>query len=123
MSTRSRWSRSLVVVGGIGMFIGAIDPLEGSVLVLVGSALVLLGMFLGQEPRQVLLYWSAAFGLIVLGVAAMFALSALGGIGGTSGQSMWLGVLILPYPVGWIMGVVNLLSRLTRGVRHRHAVT
>ncbi len=123
MNTRSLWSRILVVVGGIGMLLGAIDPLEGSVVILVGSALVLLGMFLGQEERQVLLYWAAAFVLIALGVAAMFALSVVGGIGGTSGHSMWWGVLILPYPVGWIMGMASLLLRLVRSARHRHAAT
>lgn len=105
------------------MFFGAIDPLEGSVVILAGSALVLLGMFLGQEQHRVLLYWSAAFVLIALGVAAMFALSAIGGIGGATGHSLWWGVLVLPYPVGWVMGVMNLLFRLVQGARHRHAVT
>lgn len=123
MNARGSWARVLVVVGGIAMLLGAVDPLEGSVVVLVGSALVLLGTFLGQEQRRVLLYWAAAFLLIALGVAAMFALSAAGGIGGTSEHSVWWGVLVLPYPVGWIMGVADLLIRLVRSARHRHAAT
>jgi hypothetical protein len=121
MNARSLWYRTLVVVGGVAMLLGAIDPLEGSVIILVGCALVLLGMFLGQQERRVLLYWAAAFLLIVLGVAAMFALSAFGGVGGTSGHSVWWGVLVLPYPVGWIMGMASLVLRLVSGVRHRHA--
>jgi len=123
MDARTLWSRILVIVGGVGMLLGAIDPLEGSVVILVGTALVLLGMFVGQERRRVLLYWAAAFLLIALGVAAMFALSAVGGIGGASGHSIWWGVLVLPYPVGWIMGVASLLLRLVRSARHRHAAT
>jgi len=104
------------------MLLGAIDPLEGSVVILVGSALVLLGMFLSKE-RGTLRYWTAVVLLIALGVAAMFALSSVGGIGGESGRSMWWGILVLPYPVGWVMGTASLLARLVRGIRHRHATT
>jgi hypothetical protein len=35
----------------------------------------------------------------------MFGLSWGGGIGGKSGHSIWWGVLILPYLVGWSMGI------------------
>jgi hypothetical protein len=121
MNARNRWSRILVVVGGIAMLLGAIDPLEGSMVVVVGSALVLLGMLLGQEERRARLFWAVTFVLVAVGVAAMFALSAVGGIGGTSGRSMWWVVLILPYPVGWIMGMANLLLRVIGIARHRHA--
>ena len=69
-NARSLWSLSLVIVGGIVMLLGAINPLESCVAILVGSACVLL----------------------VVGVAAMFALSAFGWLGGMSGHSMWLGV-------------------------------
>jgi uncharacterized membrane protein len=61
------------------------------------------------------------FVLIAVGVGAMFLVSAWGGFGGTSKRSMWWGVLILPYPLGWIMGIVSLLFRLVGSVRHRHA--
>jgi len=53
----------------------------------------------------------------------MFALSSIGGIGGESGRSMWWGILILPYPVGWVMGMASLLARLVRAIRHRHVAT
>jgi hypothetical protein len=123
VSVRSLWSRILVGVGALGMLLGALDPLEGSVVILVGSALVLLGVFLGREGHQALLYWAATFLLITLGVAAMFVMSAFGGIGGTSGHSLWWGVLVLPYPVGWIMGIASLLRRLVRSVRHSRVAT
>ena len=121
MNTRSLWSRILVIVGGIAMLLGAIDPLEGSVVILAGSALVLFGTILGQVDRQSRLYWTMTFLLIAVGVGAMFALSAMGGIGGDSGHSMWWGILVLPYPVGWIMGIVSLMVRLIRSIRHRKA--
>lgn len=102
------------------MLFGAVDPLEGSLVVLPGSGVVTLGTFLSRSGRGLLIYWIWICILIAAGVGAMFLLSAWGGIGAGSGHSMWWGLLIVPYPVGWIMGVVNLLFRLIRSVRHRH---
>jgi hypothetical protein len=121
MNARNIWSRILVIAGSIAMLIGVIDPLEGSVVILTGSGLVALGTFLGQVKRQLLIYWIWTFILIAVGVGAMFVISAFGGIGGNSGHSMWWGILVLPYPVGWIMGIISLLFRLVRSVRHSHA--
>ena len=119
MNTRMLWSRILVILGGIAMLLGTIDPLEGSLLILPGSGLVALGMFLGRKERRTLLYWAWAFILITVGVGAMFALSAVGGIGGKSGHSMWWGILILPYPVGWLMALVGGVIALIRFFKAR----
>jgi hypothetical protein len=54
---------------------------------------------------------------MAVGVAAMFVLSAFGGIGGKSGHSMWWGVLILPYPVGWLMALAGAVLALIRFVK------
>ncbi len=105
MDARARWSRILVIVGLVSMVVGAIDPLEGSLMILPGVGLVALGAFLGRSRYRILLYW--AFVLVAVGVGAMFALSAFGGIGGSTGRSMWWGLVIAPYPVGWIMGLVG----------------
>jgi hypothetical protein len=35
----------------------------------------------------------------------MWGLTMIGGIGGSSGRSVWWGVLILPYLIGWSMGI------------------
>ena len=80
------WSRILKVGGGIAM---------------------LLGMYLGGKNRKTVLYWTWVFILIAVGVGAMFALSAVGGIGGRSGHSLWWGVLMLPYPLGWLMALLG----------------
>lgn len=105
MNARSLWSNILVIAGGIGMVVGAIDPMEGSLLILPGSALLALGTYLGQAERRVIAYKGSAFVLVLIGVAALWGLSFLGGFGGTSGRSMWWGLLILPYLVGWNMGI------------------
>ena len=114
MKSRMLWSRILKIGGGIAMVLGTLDPLEGSVLILPGSGLVALGLYLGGKDRKTVLYWTSVFILIALGVGAMFALSAAGGIGGKSGHSMWWGVLILPYPAGWLMALLGAVISLLR---------
>ena len=103
------------------MLLGTLDPLEGSVLILLGSGLVALGMYLGAKERRTVLYWTWAFVLIAVGVGAMFALSAYGGIGGRSGHSMWWGLLILPYPAGWLMALAGGVAGLVRFFKGRRA--
>ncbi len=115
MNPGERWSRILVIVGLVAMVVGAIDPLEGSVIILPGTGLVALGALLGRSRYRKLLYWS--FALVAVGVGAMFGLSSFGGIGGSRGLSYWWGVTILPYPVGWIMGIVGAIRRLRENRR------
>jgi hypothetical protein len=105
MNSRERWSRILVIVGSIAMLVGAIDPMEGSLVILPGSGLVALGAFVGQSERQLIAYRVWVFILIAFGVGALWGLSTVGGFGSTSGHSMWWGVLILPYLIGWSMGI------------------
>ena len=45
------------------------------------------------------------FILIALGVVALWGLSSGGGFGGDSERSMWWGLLVLPYPIGWSLGI------------------
>lgn len=108
-----RWSRILVIVGLVAMVIGALDPLEGSLVILPGTGLIALGALLGKSRYRSLLCWS--FALVAIGVGALFGVSALGGFGGRSGLPLWWGITILPYPVGWIMGIVGAIKRLREG--------
>jgi hypothetical protein len=114
-------ARILFVLGVIAMVIGALDPLEGSVIILAGSGLVVLGTWLGHEQRGLCIYRTCLCGMIVFGVIALFALSAAGGIGGRHGHSMWWGLLLLPYPIGWILAMANFVARGIDRLRHRHA--
>lgn len=110
MKGRDRWSRILVVVGLVAMCVGAVDPLEGSLIILPGTGMVALGARLGNSRHKSLLTWS--FVLVAVGVGLLWGLSALGGIGGESGRSMWWGLVLLPYPVGWVMGLIGAIRRL-----------
>jgi hypothetical protein len=110
MKRRNRWSRILVVVGLIAMCVGVVDPLEGSLIILPGTGMVALGALLGNSRHRNLLAWS--FVLVAVGVGLLWGLSALGGLGGESGRSIWWGLVLLPYPVGWVMGVIGAIRRL-----------
>jgi hypothetical protein len=115
MNGRTIWSVVLVIAGLLAMLVGAIDPLEGSFVILPGCGVVLIGALLGRSRYRKLLFW--AFVLIAVGVGAMVVLSALGGIGGHSGRSLWWGLFILPYPVGWIIGLVGAGLRLAESFK------
>ena len=119
MDARASWSRVLVGVGAVAMVLGTVDPLEGSLLILPGSGLVALGLFLGRHERRVVVYALWVFILIAVGVAALVALSVVGGIGGTSGRSMWWGILVLPYPIGWVMALAGAIYVAIRSLRAR----
>jgi hypothetical protein len=101
------------------MVIGTVDPLEGSLLILPGSGFVALGVYLAGKDRPTVRYWTWAFALIAIGVAAMFAVSSVGGFGGKSGRSMWWGVLLLPYPVGWLLSLAGAILALVRFIKAR----
>ena len=119
MNARMLWSRILKVVGGIAVVVRTLDPMEGSLLIMPGSGLVAVGMYLGGKDHRTVLYWTWACILIAVGVAALFGLSAVGGIGGKSGHSMWWGILILPYPVGWLMALGGGVAGLVRFFKAR----
>ena len=110
MNGRTIWSLVLVVIGLLAMLVGAIDPLEGSFVILPGSALVAVGAYVGRSPYRTLLVW--AFALIATGVGAMVVFTAMGGIGGNSGHSLWWGLFVVPYPLGWIIGLAGAVLRL-----------
>jgi hypothetical protein len=99
------WARILIILGLIGIVVGTLDPLEGSVVILLGVALVALGALIAKSRYRRLLCGS--FLLMAVGIAALFIISALGGFGGSSGRSLWWGLVILPYPIGWILGLIG----------------
>jgi hypothetical protein len=106
---------------GLGlMLLGALDPLEGSVVIVAGSLIAAFGGWLGPGRGRSLHYWAAA--LIVFGVALMFGWSAIGGIGGETDWSIWWALTLLPYPIGWVLGLiatVRMLRRPPETGRHR----
>jgi hypothetical protein len=96
------------------LLVGAFDPLEGSVAVAIGAVLAA-SAAAAQASHHLRLLLSAAL-LTLVGVAAMWAMSAAGGIGGHTGRSYWWGLLLVPYPEGWVMaltGAFRLIRRRT----------
>jgi len=116
---RILWSRILVILGLFGMLVGALDPLEGSIIILPCAGLAALGVGIGQVRRRRLLY--LGFTLIAVGVAALFLLSAAGGVGGPGGTSLWWALIVIPYPVGWIVGLAGAILGLLESFRQSPA--
>ena len=110
MNAAGRWPRILLIAGLVAMVAGALDPLEGSIVIVAGAALAALGALLGRSRQRVLLGW--AFVLVAVGVGTMWVMSAYGGLGGDTGRSLWWALVLIPYPVGWVMGLVGTIRTL-----------
>ncbi len=115
MKNKAKWTRIIYIVGVIALIIGAIDPLEGSVVIIVGSALLALSAY-AKSDRHTKIF-SASLLMIVIGLAFLFYFSSLGGFGGTSTLSWWWGLLILPFPIGWLIIIIVLIRRAIKNKR------
>lgn len=109
MKTKSKWGRIIYIVGIIALIIGIADPLEGSVVIAVGSLLVAISTSLTRDRHRKIFLISMV--LILTGVFSLFYLSSRGGFGGSSELSWWWGLLIAPYPAGWLVAIVTLIIR------------
>jgi uncharacterized membrane protein len=110
MKIKAQWIKILNIIGIIAIIIGVVDPLEGSVLILAGSAAISFSTFVNKDRHWKLFLTS--FLMIIVGVFFLFYLSALGGFGGNSSLSWWWGLLIIPYPAGWLLSIVLLIIRV-----------
>lgn len=104
--------RFIYFLGIAAMIIGIIDPLEGSVVISAGSLLVALSTHLAKDKDRKM--FLVSFIMIVCGVFFMFFFSAFGGFGGKSTLSWWWGLLILPYPLGWLSTIILFIIRAIR---------
>lgn len=109
MKEKAKWTRIIYIIGVVVLIIGIINPLEGSVLIMVGSAFLALSTYVTSD-RHFKIFTSSLI-MIVIGVFFMFYFSSLGGFGGTSTLSWWWGLLILPYPIGWLTIITVLIRR------------
>ena len=101
----SIWPGRLIKTGYVALLFGAIDPMAGSLAILPGSGLIALGTSLSNERRSVLMQRLGTFFLIALGVGSLWGLSRADGFGTGSGRSMWWGLLVLPYLLGWSLQI------------------
>jgi multisubunit Na+/H+ antiporter MnhB subunit len=116
METHDRINRYLYYVGMVTLFLGAFDPLEGSILIGAGSMLLAITTYRRRDAQWK--FFLTAFILIIVGVLFLFYFSSLGGFGGNSTLSWWWALLILPYPVGWLMEIIMLFIRAYRKPRN-----
>ena len=114
MKVSGKLNQYLHVAGVILLLLGAIDPMEGSILIMIGSLLLALSLYLKQDAQWK--FFTITFILIALGVGFLFFFSSLGGFGGASTLSWWWALLILPYPLGWLMEVILLVRRMGKRV-------
>ena len=105
LSALRRRARMLIIAGLFVMVAAAVDPLEGSVIVVLGAGMIAAGARLRSSRHLTYLSWCLV--LLVVGVAALWGLSAIGGFGGTSGRSYLWGLVIVPYPIGWLAGLIG----------------
>lgn len=110
MDNLSPWPRRLLLIGTIAMFVGLLDPMEGSVVILAGVALAALAARALHSRYSSVLYWALA--LTLGGVGALWGWSAVGGFGGPSGRSMWWILTLVPYPIGFLIGVIGSIRAL-----------
>lgn len=105
-----RRARVLAGAGLAALVIGTLDPLEGSVVILFGIGVLALESWWHATRYRGPLY--SALALTAVGVAALWGLSAIGGFGGRTGRSSWWGLALLPYPIGWLIGLVSGVRRV-----------
>lgn len=117
MKTSPHLSRILFTAGIVMLFGGIFDPLEGSLVILAGGILLTLSLFLKNDAFRKSILLSTLS--IATGVLLMFYFSSLGGFGGDSALSWWWGLLILPYPVGWLLTIILLIIRLMKQKKAR----
>ena len=120
MKAKPNWKRIIYVSGVIGLIIGAIDPLEGSVLIVAGSLLIALSTYLTKDRHWKIFLTSLI--MIIIGVFFLFYFSSLGGFGGTSAISWWWSILILPYPLGWLMSIIILIVRAIKNKKRQNKI-
>lgn len=109
MKKKINWVLITYLIGVVALIAGALDPLEGSVAIVAGNIALAFSTFLSKD-RHFKIFLSTAV-MIIAGVSFLFYFSSLGGFGGTSTLSWWWGLLILPYPIGWLINIILLIIR------------
>lgn len=112
MKAKVNWIRVAYVFGVVALIVGIFDPLEGSVVISLGSILLAFSTYMRDDPHRKVFLVSST--MIISGVTFLFYFSSLGGFGGNSSTSWWWGLLILPYPAGWLLAIVTLIIRLVK---------
>ncbi len=114
--TKPLFLNIIFIIGVVTFLLGILDPLEGSVVICFGAVLISISSFFKKET---FFKWFLIATLLVLfGVIALFVVSSFGGLG-KDALSPWWGLVLIPYPVGWIMGVVLLIKRVLHSFKNK----
>jgi hypothetical protein len=108
MKKKPTFLKVLFIIGVVALIIGALDPLEGSVVITAGSIIMTIAAFLKRDRHKKLFLTFSI--LIIVGVFFLFFFSSFGGFG-KGALSWWWGILVLPYPLGWLASIVLLIVR------------
>lgn len=111
-TSKNKLYKILFITGIALIILGIIDFMEGSVVICTGSALTALSSYKNNDQHKKL--FLGLFIAIFTGVFFLFFFSSLGGFGGKSTLSWWWGILILPYPFGWLIAILLLIIRYIR---------
>lgn len=117
MSAPFNTSRILFIIGVIALLAGVIDPLEGSIAIAAGSGLVTISAYMTHDKHRENYLFSLL--LTVFGVFFLFFFSSLGGFGDGAVLSWWWALLILPYPLGWLLAIVLVVAQILRKPAHQ----
>jgi hypothetical protein len=92
-------------------------------LIAPGSGLLALGAYLARDDSAAVREWVLLSAMIAFGVFQLWEVSAAGGFGGDNGVAIGWALLILPYPVAWIITLAKLAAHgfaWLRENRHLH---
>ena len=105
-----KWIRYVFIAGVIASIAGAIDPMEGSVVIAAGSILLAFSAYF-KNDRYFRIFFIDAI-IILMGVSAIWYVSSLGGF--DPKREWWWTVMILPYPIGWLINIITLIIKAIR---------
>jgi hypothetical protein len=110
MNEKPKWIRYVFIIGVIATIAGAIDPLEGSIVIAAGSILLAISAYIGNDRYFKIFLIAAIF--IIISVSAIWYVSSLGGF--DPKRDWWWTVVILPYPIGWLINIITLIIKAVR---------
>ena len=105
-NVKPKWTRIVYIIGVAASIIGVLDPMEGSILLMAGGILLAVSTYFIKDKYRKMFFTTAI--MMVVGVFFLFYFSSLGGF---PPLPWWWGILILPYPIGWLMLITTLIVR------------
>jgi len=105
---KNLFPRIIFIAGILSFIIGTLDPMEGSILIAFGSVLIASIAFHNKSKFNTTLIISSTF--ITIGVIFLWLVSSMGGYDPI--REWWWNVLIILYPIGWLITVIILIIKL-----------